>query len=394
MKSRLSCLLLMLVVVGCGQDELQLQTSNKPPQQPTTTYQELRTKLDADIAVMKERIEATETDAAKQELFDELNPIPGYIDQLIEFASSNGKSDDGLAAALEAVAKSSDSQKDRAMDCLIGNYAARLDYDEMITTWQGELPSNQIETWFGMLVEHAPDRLTKATAILGMAKYVDRISEFAAGFEKNPHLLAKLPQSQQDYLLQPRSEQQDAKLAESLEFVVANFNEDEFEDGMTYSEMAKQELFELQFLAVGKPAPEIIGKDLDGIEFKLSDYRGKVVMLDFWGHWCPPCRAMYDQERELVDKLGSAPFVLLGVNSDRKLDFARNAVRDEGLVWRHFWNGKDGTQGNIAGQWNIESWPTVYLIDGNGIIRHKNLLGKDLDLAIEQLLTETEDTKP
>ena len=47
----------------------------------------------------------------------------------------------------------------------------------------------------------------------------------------------------------------------------------------------KAELFEENNLVVGKVAPDIVGKDLDGVEFKLSDYRGKVVFLDFWGNW-------------------------------------------------------------------------------------------------------------
>lgn len=53
----------------------------------------------------------------------------------------------------------------------------------------------------------------------------------------------------------------------------------------TIGERAKSSLFELQYLRVGKVAPDIVGKDLDGVEFKLTDYRGKVVMLDFWGNW-------------------------------------------------------------------------------------------------------------
>jgi hypothetical protein len=53
----------------------------------------------------------------------------------------------------------------------------------------------------------------------------------------------------------------------------------------TLADAAKAELFELRNLAIGKPAPEIEGEDLDGKKFKLSDYKGKVVVLDFWGHW-------------------------------------------------------------------------------------------------------------
>ena len=49
--------------------------------------------------------------------------------------------------------------------------------------------------------------------------------------------------------------------------------------------MAKRELFELRNLVIGKAAPDIEGEDIDGKKFKLSDYRGKVVLLDFWGDW-------------------------------------------------------------------------------------------------------------
>jgi hypothetical protein len=55
--------------------------------------------------------------------------------------------------------------------------------------------------------------------------------------------------------------------------------------GGTVGEQAKQQLFELRFLSKGKPAPEVEGEDLDGKEFKLSDYKGKVVLIDFWGNW-------------------------------------------------------------------------------------------------------------
>ena len=53
----------------------------------------------------------------------------------------------------------------------------------------------------------------------------------------------------------------------------------------TLGEMAENELFVIQHLSIGSTAPDIVGEDLDGEEFKLSDYRGKVVMLDFWGDW-------------------------------------------------------------------------------------------------------------
>ena len=72
-----------------------------------------------------------------------------------------------------------------------------------------------------------------------------------------------------------------AKVEETLAAYIATHN-DENDDMLV---AAKNTLFAMQNLAIGKQAPEIVGEDLDGVEFKLSDYRGKIVFLNFWGDW-------------------------------------------------------------------------------------------------------------
>jgi len=97
---------------------------------------------------------------------------------------------------------------------------------------------------------------------------------------------------------------------------------------------------------------------------------------------------MYPHEREITRKLADKPFVLIGVNSDRNLETARAAVADENLSWRHFWVGPKGTNGPIANQWNVEGWPSVYLIDADRIIRHKEVRGDEIDRGLEELMAE------
>src|SRR5258708_33451426 len=87
-------------------------------------------------------------------------------------------------------------------------------------------------------------------------------------------------------------------------------------ENKTFADRAKSELYEIHQLSTGKVAPEIEGEDVDGKKLKLSDYRGKVVVLVFWGEWCASCRAMYPQERSLVNRLENKPFALIGINSD------------------------------------------------------------------------------
>ena len=100
---------------------------------------------------------------------------------------------------------------------------------------------------------------------------------------------------------------------------------------------------------------------------------------------------MYPHERSLVEKLKDEPFAIIGVNSDEDLDKLAEAVKQENITWRSFWNGPLGTSGQISTQWNIRGWPTLFLIDAKGVIRHKWLGSPStevLDKAIDELVAE------
>lgn len=137
---------------------------------------------------------------------------------------------------------------------------------------------------------------------------------------------------------------------------------------ITLGEEAARQLVELRTLRVGLTAPEIADEDLGGARFKLSDYRGKVVLLVFWGSWCGACMAAIPRERALVEKFQGRPFAIVGVNSDSMKERARRAVTQERISWRSFWNGTDN---HISNAWNVKGWPTAYLIDHRGVIRQR-----------------------
>jgi hypothetical protein len=97
---------------------------------------------------------------------------------------------------------------------------------------------------------------------------------------------------------------------------------------------------------------------------------------------------MYSHERSLVKQLADKPFALIGVNSDGDIDFIRKTVREKNLNWRSFWNGPDGTGGAIAQAWQVRGWPTIYILDHQGVIRFKNVRGAEMDKAVAALLAE------
>jgi thiol-disulfide isomerase/thioredoxin len=134
-----------------------------------------------------------------------------------------------------------------------------------------------------------------------------------------------------------------------------------------------------------------VGKDFDGAEFKLSEYRGKVVVLYFTGEWCGPCRGEYPYQRLMLEVHKGKPFAILGVNSDSKLEVAQKSKKDNRLDYRAWWDGyveKKNTDGPIAEAWNVTGWPTIYVLDTKGVIRFVNLRNEDVLKAVSQLLRE------
>jgi thiol-disulfide isomerase/thioredoxin len=162
--------------------------------------------------------------------------------------------------------------------------------------------------------------------------------------------------------------------------------------GQPLAETARSALHELRNLSLGRIAPEIDGKDADGVPFKLSDYRGKVVVLTFSGNWCSPCRGMYPEEREFVKRLEGKRFALLSVNTDGDRETLRKSIQDGEITWRCWWDGSP--EGPICQNWNVTSFPTIYVLDGNGAIRFKNIHGLSLDEAVKKLLKDLEASPP
>src|SRR5262245_17830226 len=108
---------------------------------------------------------------------------------------------------------------------------------------------------------------------------------------------------------------------------------------------------------------------------------------------------MYPHERSLVKKMADKPFALVGVNSDDDLNALKKVLEEEQITWRSFQNqkGKKGDDSEkaeaISNDWNVRGWPTLFVIDHKGVIRHKwlgNPGDEKIDEALEKLVAEAE----
>ena len=247
------------------------------------------------------------------------------------------------------------------------------------------------EAFLRAALAKSPHRAMKGQACFALAAFLHFRSASTRSQAEHPEVRTRI----EGYLKTPediamyrdRAPDDLTREAEGLyERVVAEFADLKDAAGRPLGERAKGELFELRNLSIGKVAPEIEGEDADGVRFKLGDYRGKVVVLTFSGNWCGPCVAMYPQERALVDRHKGKPFALVSVNTDRDIATLKKSIASGEVTWRCWSDGAPG--GPIATRWGVEGFPTIYVLDHRGVIRHKAGGPQGLDEVVDKLLNE------
>jgi thiol-disulfide isomerase/thioredoxin len=236
----------------------------------------------------------------------------------------------------------------------------------------GYLPIAPAESFLRAVAEKNADRTVRARASFALALILKRWSDNAADLADAGTPIARQMARYFGEAVAERIRQNPREMTGEAERLFERVREtagDAVYRGSRLAEAADRALYEMRDLAVGKPAPEIEAPDLDGRPMKLSDFRGRVVVVNFWATWCGPCMALVPHERDLVRRLSGKPFVLLGVNGDDDREKAQQAMRREGMTWRSWWDG--GTEGPTAHRWNVRAWPAIYVIDRQGIIRRK-----------------------
>lgn len=251
--------------------------------------------------------------------------------------------------------------------------------DDLIREYQAKLLAD-----FSGYSESAT--MAKLLPELSKVRLLKLDSLFTDTFEKNPDEKIKAL-SLYSFAKYCGNNHRDEKAIRCFELLKEYFGDLKHGDG-DFAKAADNAIYYLKNLAVGKKAPMFAGEDTDGVLFRLEDYEGKVVMLRFWGDWCPACRAMYPFERDIVEKYKTSPFALIGINSD-SLEQCQQAQERENLVWRHIWDGGD-TSGPTSRIFQVTQWPTIIVIDSNGVIRMRTqgLAEDQLSELLEKLIDE------
>ncbi len=229
------------------------------------------------------------TDEERQKLFESSYPkVDEYLPKMLEIAKAHPEDSAAFDALVWVVQHDGGGQgpakealaqlaRDHVENPRIGDVLPRLVYG----------PPRGVALVEAVL-EKSPSASARAQACLTLAKRVKRDSELARRLAADPGMAEQIESfygKEAAQKLRDSKPEDLEKRAEGLfERVVKEFSDLKGPEE-SIAKSAERELFEMRNLAVGKTAPEIEGEDIEGKTFKLSDYRGKVVLLDFWGDW-------------------------------------------------------------------------------------------------------------
>jgi peroxiredoxin len=338
--------------------------------------------------------------------------------RFLEFAEANPGASEAVDALLQVVklrrtGRTSDRflfpTYTRSLDILIKDHLEDERVVQACFTQAMYSPLN-LEAYFRALLEKSHDRDLLGRACMALARCHEMrlrlaVRPFFDHPEDNPERASASAylQSRRDpeWIRYVRTTDPVALLAETealLKRVVDQFGDIPRSprwakvktDGQTLGAAARRRLEAMQSIAVGKVAPEIEGEDVDGNPTKLSDYRGKIVVLAFWATWCGPCMGMIPHEKALVERYKDRPFALLGISEDTDREKLKAAIAENGITWRSWWDG-GRVPGPIATGWDVYELTSVFVLDAKGVIRFKRLphsVPRLLDDAIDSLLKE------
>ncbi len=343
--------------------------------------EELRAKFKTELSDLTARLNKAEDSATTRGIQSEMRELVAKTaEKALAIANIDPSSETGLTAALFVVESSAKvggggEHVDAAVGILAEHHAANRSMSELLIT-AARMPGNAGVSLLRAVAERGADKEIKATATFLQGCKVAQAIEDEEDEQKITAMAAESRQLVETAM-------KDAPAATLGGEPIAELGKSVLED-----------LKHLLLVAIGQPAPEIETTGLDGKVARLSDYKGKVVLLDIWATWCPPCREMIPHERDMVRKMTKRPFVLISVSVDDNKGTLLKFLEKEPMPWVHWW--ENGRNNPVMSKYRVRVFPTLYLIDHTGAIRqkwHGQPANDLLDRAVEEAVKEAEKAK-
>lgn len=378
---------------------------------PAEQVAAIRAQLEAARADYLRKLEKASTTEERNQLMKEV-PEPGpFAERMLRVAEENPSDPAALDALLWVVSNGAkDSVKASAKAILVKNYT---DSEKLIPlavalSWSVNAAD---EDQLRQLLSHSKAESVRGAAMFGLAlqliSQADMIDwhqlrldaaaddatrrQIGESFDKDfGRETADRLRNRKSKIITDEAEQLLSNIVSNEQYSAVGWPV----DGRTVplKELAERNLDAVRNLVPGKPAPATDGLDIEGGKLSLADYRGKVVLLIFSGHWCAPCRGLYPVEHNLATKYATRPFTILGINSDQRRDLVKKVIETEKMTWPIIWD-EGSTHGPMATRWNVKGWPLVVLIDHQGMIRYKFRGAPEaavLTSLVDRLVEETE----
>lgn len=273
------------------------KTGQEPAQEPQTPEEKLaawQQEFQEQMTKFQEAVRAAKTPEERTEVMKLQPKTADFVTKFIELAKENPKTPIA-AKALVWVAMNGRGLPAgaEAVKTLLAEHPDAKELETVVGMIGMGMPDPENETLLQRIIETSPHDSVKARATFSLARLLKQMVDFKERMDSDSQMAEAMSRSLSkpavEYLQAIGTEANpldklNARIEGLYQSIVDNYG-DVAMGNRTMGKVAEAALFEIRYLSIGKVAPDIEGKDFDEVAFKLSDYRGKIVVLDFWGDW-------------------------------------------------------------------------------------------------------------
>lgn len=181
-----------------------------------------------------------------------------------------------------------------------------------------------------------------------------------------------------------------ARMADDFERAERNLNRAaELTDDPEFENEIRRELAAI-LIRPGMQAPDFALRTVDGREITLADFKGKVLLLDFWATWCSPCIAELPNLKAVYGKHHAEGFEVLSISLDSERDYFARFIAEQAMTWTHVYQDEQKESVPLADRYGVISIPRMILVGPDGRVLASQLRGEQLNEAVARAIAGEE----